>query len=86
MGSPTVLIKFDPVFEIEKSRVDLDCTFDYLEVRDGPTANSTMIGLKLCGGIEPPPIQSTGNSMTLIFHTDRSVEKKGFKITANPGK
>ena len=83
VGSPTVLIEFDPVYEIEGNDI---CYYDYLEVRDGPSASSTMIGSKLCGGTVPPPIQSTGNSMTLIFHTDSSVSKTGFKITANPGK
>ena len=83
--SPTVLIEFDPIFWIEGSIVS--CKHDYLEVRDGPSANSPVIGLKLCGSTAPAPIQSTGNSMTLIFHTDRSVERveTGFKITANSG-
>ena len=55
-------------------------------MRDGPSASSTMIGSKLCGNAQPAPIQSTGNSMTLIFHTDNSAPKTGFKITANSGK
>ena len=84
VGSPTIQIEFDPVYEID--RIDQYCYYDYLEVRDGPSASSTMIGKKLCGDTVPPPIQSTGNSMTLIFHIDRSISKAGFKITANPGK
>ena len=81
--SPTVLIEFDPTYEIESGS---GCSYDYLEVRDGPSADSPRIGEKLCGRNVPSPIQSTGNSMYLKFRTDGSVTKTGFKITANPGK
>ena len=83
-GSDTVLIEFDPVYEIESHST---CAYDYLDARDGPSANSPLIGgSRHCGMAEPAPIQSTGNSMTLVFHTDSSVTKTGFKIVANPGK
>ena len=81
--SPTVLIEFDPTYEIESGS---GCSYDYLEARDGPSADSPRIGSKLCGGNAPAPIQSTGNSMTLVFHTDGTSTKTGFKITANSGK
>ena len=81
-GSPTVLIEFDPLYNIESHS---SCSYDYLEVRDGPSASSSLIGSKHCGATAPAPIQSTGNSMTLIFHTDSSFQKAGFKIVANPG-
>ena len=136
--SPTVLIEFDPIYEIEgidstykNEEIDFDvndamiedeesywseprnharyeespldlgfdmrdddydmsendpCRYDYLEARDGPSADSPRIGSKLCGGNAPAPIQSTGNSMTLVFHTDGTSTKTGFKITANSGK
>ena len=80
--SPTVLIEFDPTFEIE---IHSTCGWDYLEARDGPSADSPLIDSKICGETAPLPIQSTGNSMTLVFHTDGSVAKTGFKITANTG-
>ena len=69
-----VAIKFDD-FELVYS-----CTKDYLEVRDGATSNSTLIGSKLCGSKNPGVIESTGNSMTLRFHTNSRLERKGFKI------
>ena len=62
------------------------CVYDWLEIRDGDSASSPLIGSRMCGATIPGAIQSTGNSMTLIFHTDSSVSKTGFKITANPGK
>ena len=79
-GSDTVLIEFDPLYEIESHST---CSYDYLEARDGPSANSALIGSRHCGMAEPAPIQSTGNSMTLLFHTDMYVSRTGFKITAS---
>ena len=82
--SPTVLIEFNPHFGIEYHG---SCAYDYLEARDGPSTDSPLIGSKVCGTTgAPAPIQSTGNSMTLVFHTDSSVTKVGFEITAIPGK
>ena len=79
-----ILIEFDPTFEIESG--SSGCSYDYLEVYDGPSTDSPIGGSKICGSSAPAPIQSTGNSMKLIFHTDSSVLKTGFEITANAGK
>ena len=82
--SPTVLVEFNPQFGIESHST---CQYDYLSVYDGPdTGLSPLIGSKLCGTTAPAPIQSTGNSMTLLFQSDGSVTGVGFEITANPGK
>ena len=82
--SPTVLVEFNPQFGIESHST---CRYDYLSVYDGPdTGLSPLIGSKLCGTTAPAPIQSTGNSMTLLFQSDGSVTGVGFEITANPGK
>ena len=72
-------------FQVEQST---SCGYDYLTIFDGPTSSSSQIGSKLCGIQDPvpAPIQSTGNSMTLIFHTDGSVTRSGFKLRATPGK
>ena len=47
-----------------------------------------MVGSKLCGiGTHVgTTIQSTGNAMTILFHTDGSVTKSGFKLVVNAGK
>ena len=79
--SPTVLIEFNPQFGIEPHNT---CVYDSLSVYDGPETGP-LIG-KLCGSTAPAPIQSTGNSMTLLFQSDGSVTDVGFEITANPGK
>ena len=38
------------------------CTFDYLEIRDGSSAASPLLG-KLCGSEIPAPIQSSQNQV-----------------------
>ena len=76
-----VAIQFE-AFDIESHS---SCSWDYLKVRDGDNANSNLIGSKLCGSSNPGVIESTGNSMTLQFHTDGSVTKTGFKIRTSVG-
>ena len=60
--------------------------YDYLEVRDGDSPSSSIIGSKLCGQSIPAAIESTGSSMTLVFHTDSSAKRTGFKIIVELGK
>ena len=60
-----------------------NCNYDsdWLEAHDGDSSESDMIGERLCGHDLPRPIESTGNSMTLVFHTDSKNQVfKGFKI------
>ena len=65
-------------FDIEGSQ---NCNYDYLEVRDGPDANSSFIG-KFCGDptMTPSPIVSTLNYLWFSFTTDASVTNRGFKV------
>ncbi|KAK6490308.1 cubilin [Huso huso] len=53
------------------------CAFDYVELRDGTTASSPLIG-KYCGTQIPAPAQSTQRSMYIRFVTDSSVTNFGF--------
>ena len=64
------------------------CYFDYLEIHDGDTISSPILGSKLCGiGTHVgTTIQSTGNAMTILFSTDSSATEGGFKLVANAGK
>ncbi|KAG8544589.1 hypothetical protein GDO81_022217, partial [Engystomops pustulosus] len=55
------------------------CSFDYLAVFDGPNILYPMIG-KYCS-LTPPPLVSTGNYMLIRFHSDDSVQKRGFQAT-----
>ncbi|XP_029110994.1 cubilin [Scleropages formosus] len=61
-------------FDIEQSST---CFFDYVEVRDGSTASSPLIG-RYCGSRVPPMLQSTQQSMYIRFGTDASVSNHGF--------
>lgn len=57
-----------------------DCNYDYVEVRDGSTADTTLIG-RYCGTSLPAPITSTGSGLYLKFATDGSVTNFGFRAT-----
>ncbi|XP_069502358.1 astacin-like metalloendopeptidase [Ambystoma mexicanum] len=61
------------------------CRIDYLSVHNGPTDKSPLIG-KYCGSITIPTLVSTGNTMLLLFHSDPTVQMKGFsaKYTIAP--
>ncbi|KAK4871991.1 hypothetical protein RN001_016115 [Aquatica leii] len=55
------------------------CTYDYLEIRNGGTSSSPLIG-RYCGSDIPNEIPSHANQIHLLFHTDMSHEHKGFQI------
>ncbi|XP_029444624.1 cubilin [Rhinatrema bivittatum] len=54
-----------------------DCNSNYLEVRDGSSSDSSLIG-KYCGPTVPLPVQSTHRSLYVKFKTDSSVTNYGF--------
>ena len=80
-SSVRVRIRFE-AFNIETHN---SCAYDYIEVRDGDSANSNLIGPKLCGTTLPEPIESSGSSLTLIFHTDHNTVRTGFRIITEEG-
>ena len=59
---------------------ETESKYDWLEVRDGDRANSSLIGSRIDGSDIPSNILSTGNSMTLVFHTDGTRTRSGFKV------
>ena len=67
---------------------DDSCKIDWLEVRDGNSSDSEMIGSKLCGNDIPDEVTSTGKSLTLIFQSNDYFNSldTGFQITASSGK
>ncbi|XP_029134023.2 cubilin [Labrus bergylta] len=54
------------------------CRFDFVEVRDGSTSSSPLLGT-FCGVDIPPRLQSTQRSMYIYFKTDASVTNHGFE-------
>ncbi|XP_053545307.1 embryonic protein UVS.2-like [Bombina bombina] len=61
-------------FQIEQQRT---CAYDYVLIFNGPKLTSPEIG-RYCGSSTIPSIVSSGNSLLLQFHSDDSVQTKGF--------
>ncbi|XP_064785805.1 inactive serine protease PAMR1-like isoform X2 [Oncorhynchus masou masou] len=59
---------------------DHSCRYDYIEVRDGDSINSRVIG-RFCGNNRPAPIQSSGNSLHVLFVADGYKNFDGFFAT-----
>lgn len=74
-----------PFFDIENSG---SCSFDFLEVHDGDSASSYLIG-KYCGTAAPAELFSSHNSLYFWFRSDHSVSGRGFTVawqSQAPGK
>ncbi|MBN3300558.1 bone morphogenetic protein 1a [Amia ocellicauda] len=61
-------------FEIERHD---SCAYDYLEVRDGTTESSPLLG-RFCGYDKPDDIKTSSNQLWMKFVSDGSVNKAGF--------
>ncbi|XP_072347970.1 tolloid-like protein 2 isoform X2 [Scyliorhinus torazame] len=61
-------------FEIERHD---SCAYDYLEIRDGDSADAALIG-QFCGYNKPSDIKSSSNKLWLRFIADGSINKAGF--------
>uniref|UniRef100_A0A671XF39 Cubilin n=1 Tax=Sparus aurata TaxID=8175 RepID=A0A671XF39_SPAAU len=57
-----------------------NCQFDYLEIRNGSTADSPLIG-KFCGSTLPSPVFPQSNLLYLRFKSDFSHARDGFEAT-----
>lgn len=64
-------------FEVENHD---NCVYDYVEVRDGDTQDSRLIGV-FCGYKIPPDMRSSSNKLFVKFVSDGSVQKAGFSAT-----
>lgn len=78
VGATNVILNFSH-FNVEPGSGST-CNFDYLEVYDGNSTSSPLIG-RYCNTIPPPTsITSTTGHITIKFHTDGGAELSGFKI------
>lgn len=68
-------LDFRDKFNLEEST---DCRYDFLEVRDGQHGFSNLLG-NFCGKNFPPEITSKTRYLWLRFHSDESIEGKGFR-------
>ncbi|XP_056258852.1 bone morphogenetic protein 1-like isoform X4 [Seriola aureovittata] len=64
------------VFEIEE---EADCGYDYVELYDGADIKSPRLG-RYCGSGAPEEVFSAGDAIVLKFHSDDSINKKGFHV------
>ncbi|XP_052777589.1 membrane frizzled-related protein-like [Mya arenaria] len=67
------------MFDIENGGIA--CNYDWLELFDGNSTNSTSLG-RFCGSTFRP-ISSTQRFLTLNFVTDGSTQQRGFKLFYN---
>ncbi|XP_022094553.1 cubilin homolog [Acanthaster planci] len=71
-----VMLRFTS-FDLEPSQ---NCVYDFVEVRDGVSSATPLIG-RYCGGFNQEPsgvIETTGPGMYVLFHTDVSAAFEGF--------
>ncbi|NWI40696.1 PAMR1 protease, partial [Picathartes gymnocephalus] len=64
-------------FSMLSLEFDYMCQYDYVEIRDGDNLDSRIIK-KFCGNERPPPIQSSGSSLHVLFQSDGSKNFDGF--------
>ncbi|RVE47431.1 hypothetical protein evm_007941 [Chilo suppressalis] len=64
-------------FEVENHDT---CSYDKVQVRDGNSIDSPLLGM-FCGHKIPPDIRSTSNKLLVIFESDSTVQKAGFSAT-----
>ena len=53
------------------------CIFDYLRIYDGPNTSAPLVG-QYCGSNSPGVVTSTSGSLHFVFHSDGSVESRGW--------
>ncbi|XP_014605735.1 PREDICTED: cubilin-like [Polistes canadensis] len=64
-------------FNLEDST---SCHFDAVEIYDGDSTDSPLIG-RYCGDNMPPTIKSNSNNVIIVFTSDWSFEMEGFALT-----
>ncbi|XP_026879255.2 CUB and sushi domain-containing protein 1 [Electrophorus electricus] len=69
----------DHAIKISFDRFQTEVNYDTLEIRDGPSSSSPLIG-DYHGTQAPRFLISTGNYMYLLFTTDNSRSSEGFQI------
>ena len=58
------------------------CPFDNLTFYDGKAESSLFLG-SFCGTVHPEVIYSSGNNLSIKFHTDSEVTFRGFSISVS---
>jgi len=69
-------------FELESHP---DCAYDYISVYDGSSTENASLG-EFCGSKLPQALTSSSSRMFMVFKSDSSVQRKGFKAIHSTGK
>ncbi|XP_042898361.1 mannan-binding lectin serine protease 1 isoform X2 [Parasteatoda tepidariorum] len=70
-------------FDALQMEIDTNCSYDYLQIKDGPPPDSKLMGT-FCGKMsEPKELQSKTNEVELRFQSDDFAEFSGFKLRYN---
>lgn len=81
MGTLSFSQKVSLRFERFDLEADQFCSYDSLEIYDGPTdTEDPLLGQVYCGDNMPPDLTSSGPSLTVVFSTDDSVTATGFTV------
>ncbi|XP_076296135.1 cubilin [Lasioglossum baleicum] len=64
-------------FDLESS---IACRFDYIEIYDGPSSESPLLG-RFCGSTLPPTLKSNSNVLLVVFKSDMTFQKEGFTLS-----
>ncbi|GAB6021030.1 hypothetical protein CHUAL_003667 [Chamberlinius hualienensis] len=64
-------------FEMEPHQ---ECAYDHIVLYDGDNTEANTLG-RFCGSKVPHPIIASINEMYMVFKSDASVQRKGFKAT-----
>ena len=81
VGADSVRIDFNS-FSVESGNGPT-CNYDYLEVYDGNSTAATLIGQYCDNNLPPAYITSSGPALTLVFHSDQSLNYLGFELDWN---
>ncbi|XP_067127393.1 protein tolkin-like [Centruroides vittatus] len=71
-----IKIIFDE-FELEPHQ---ECAYDHIVVYDGDSNEAPTLG-RFCGSKVPHPVLASSNRMYMMFKSDASVQRRGFKAT-----
>ncbi|KAM4604952.1 CUB domain-containing protein 2 [Polymixia lowei] len=73
----SVLLTFDH-FELE---YHASCAYDYIKIYNGVSEDEGNLLGTYCGDISPPQFTSSWNVMSILFHSDRHVARRGFAVS-----
>ncbi len=64
-------------FDLERSD-ETGCVFDKVSIHDGPDPTAPVISSH-CGQSLPVPVEGTTNQLYVVFTSDESIKRRGFK-------